>query len=548
MGAIGGLIGTAGGVSGTGISGPQGANVQNAVTPEMVQKAYATGQGGIEAQKALLDALQKQNGLGAQTNVMGQMQNLESAMGRAGGIQNQSAAMNLQQALNQQLAANQGAANVGAVFNQGQALASQLAGAGAVANQTQALEAQRQLAQQQQGTAQMYRDIAQGVGPNPAQAALNNATGQNVANQAALMAGQRGASANVGLLARQAAMQGANTQQQAVGQSAQMQAQQQLNALQGLGAQQAAIGNTQQSVAGIAGQQLAAQQALQSAMAGQAAQQVGLQQSGITAQAQQAQSQVAQQQAQQAALAAQANQQAQQQIAGTGAYTQATQGQQGQMLGAMGAQNQANVSSQGNINTANAALATKTMEGQQGMIGGLMQGAGQAAAMMADGGAVDVEQPKPPSPSSSFGQFLSSWGQGMNNQTEDQNAMSAMGAQSAGGRSMNKGATALASALSKFKPSSAPQGGTGTSATAPVAMAPVGMLSNGGLADHGGHVAANTFSQKAVKRGNSYANDKIPAMLSEGEIVIPRTVTQSSDPVRGAADFVAKVMAKRGKK
>ena len=73
--------------------------------------------------------------------------------------------------------------------------------------------------------------VASGQGPNPAQAMLNQETGQNVANQAALMAGQRGASQNVGLMARQAAQQGANLQQQAVGQGASMQAQQGLNAL-----------------------------------------------------------------------------------------------------------------------------------------------------------------------------------------------------------------------------------------------------------------------------------------------------------------------------
>lgn len=77
-------------------------------------------------------------------------------------------------------------------------------------------------------------DMSQGLGPNPALAQLNQATGQNVANQAALAAGQRGASGNVGLMARQAAQQGASTQQQAVGQGATMQAQQQIAAQQNL--------------------------------------------------------------------------------------------------------------------------------------------------------------------------------------------------------------------------------------------------------------------------------------------------------------------------
>lgn len=73
--------------------------------------------------------------------------------------------------------------------------------------------------------------VANGTGPNPAQAMLNQSTGQNVANQAALMASQRGVSANPGMIARQAAQQGANTQQQAAGQAATLQAQQRLGAL-----------------------------------------------------------------------------------------------------------------------------------------------------------------------------------------------------------------------------------------------------------------------------------------------------------------------------
>lgn len=73
--------------------------------------------------------------------------------------------------------------------------------------------------------------IANGTGPNPALAMLNQATGQNVANQASLAAGQRGSNANVGLLQRNAANAGVNAQQNAAGQAAILQANQQLNAL-----------------------------------------------------------------------------------------------------------------------------------------------------------------------------------------------------------------------------------------------------------------------------------------------------------------------------
>lgn len=76
--------------------------------------------------------------------------------------------------------------------------------------------------------------MTQGVGPNPAQTMLNQATGANVANQAALMAGQRGASGNVGLIARQNAQQGAATQQNAAGQAATLEAQTALGAQQNL--------------------------------------------------------------------------------------------------------------------------------------------------------------------------------------------------------------------------------------------------------------------------------------------------------------------------
>ena len=90
--------------------------------------------------------------------------------------------------------------------------------------------------------------MSQGQGPNPAQAELNQATGQNVAAQAALMAGQRGSSANVGQIARGAAQQGAATQQQAVGQGATLEAQQQIAAQQNL----ANLANNQATQAGNA--------------------------------------------------------------------------------------------------------------------------------------------------------------------------------------------------------------------------------------------------------------------------------------------------------
>lgn len=102
--------------------------------------------------------------------------------------------------------------------------------------------------QSQQQLLGQLQDQSQGKGPNPALAQLNQTTGQNVANQAALMAGQRGSGANAGLIARQAAQQGAATQQNAVGQAAILKAQQQL----------AAQGQLQQQQQAMIGQQAGA--------------------------------------------------------------------------------------------------------------------------------------------------------------------------------------------------------------------------------------------------------------------------------------------------
>lgn len=100
---------------------------------------------------------------------------------------------------------------------------------------------QQEVYAQQQSLAQALLAQSQGQGPNPAMAMLNQQTGQNIAGQGALMAGQRGASANPGMLARQIAMQGSGIQQNAVGQAAALQAQQQLSAQQALMQQQNAM-------------------------------------------------------------------------------------------------------------------------------------------------------------------------------------------------------------------------------------------------------------------------------------------------------------------
>lgn len=99
---------------------------------------------------------------------------------------------------------------------------------------TNALQAQNGIGNQSAVFNQLSQ-IAQGQGPNPAQAMLNQATSANIANQGALMAGQRGSSSNPGLIARQAAQQGGSLQQQAAGQGATMQANQSLGTINQMG-------------------------------------------------------------------------------------------------------------------------------------------------------------------------------------------------------------------------------------------------------------------------------------------------------------------------
>lgn len=137
--------------------------------------------------------------------------------------------------------------------------------------------------QNQQNVYKQLQGVANGTGPNPAQAMLNQSTGQNVANQAALAAGQRGAAGNVGLMARQAAQQGSAAQQTAAGQGATMQANQSLNALEQMGGiantqagnqLQATTADTQAQLANLQAQQ-GAQAAYNSAQSGVASAQAG---------------------------------------------------------------------------------------------------------------------------------------------------------------------------------------------------------------------------------------------------------------------------------
>ena len=353
----------------------------------------------------------------------------------------------------------------------------------------QALQGQNGIGNQSQVYNQL-QGVVNGTGPNPAQAMLNQQTGQNVAQQAALMAGQRGAASNVGLIARQAAQQGAATQQQAVGQGASLQAQQSLNAL------------------GAAGTL--------------------------------------------------ASNQVSNQIGATSTNTQAQLAEQQALLNAQSQYNSQQVASQASVNAANASMANTQMQGQQGFIGGVLNGAGAVLASaqggevhkMADGGGMDISSlstapaapitisaPTTQGPQSSFGKFLSGMGGSMGGGSSGSPGMQPSGAPQSGAMALNQGVSSAIQGISKK-----------LKGPGPTEDEDFDSYAKGGMARDfrgGGNVKAKNGKEKATVSGNSYANDKIPAVLSEGEVVIPRSVMQSSDPIRNSASFVQQVLAKR---
>ena len=90
-----------------------------------------------------------------------------------------------------------------------------------------------QIQNNQQALAQALLAQSQGQGPNPAQAALNQQTNQNIQQNQGMIASQKGI--NPALATRLAAENAGNMNQQAAGQAATLQAQQQLGAQGQLG-------------------------------------------------------------------------------------------------------------------------------------------------------------------------------------------------------------------------------------------------------------------------------------------------------------------------
>jgi hypothetical protein len=409
-------------------------------------------------------------------------------------------------------------------------------------NLLNAIQGQNGLGNQSQ-VYQQLQGVVNGTGPNPAQAQLAQATGQNVAQQASLAAGQRGAASNVGLLARQAAQTGSQAQQQAAGQAATLQAQQSLNALSGAGN----IANTQAS------NQIGATGALSQAFQGNQANLLNAQNNMNNANAQLANTQM---QGQQALIGSLTGSSAVGSILGSG-------GADGGEVGTDFGNFATNAVNPGSL----APAASKPSGGGGG--GGIMK----LAAFMAQGGTVQAPTATVDmGPQSMFGQFVTG---GVNP------GSLSMGSDS-GAQALTQG---VSKALTKKSPT-IPQGTGSAGAAGALAGAQAGLAPatpaidttpesspSDGMAK-GGMVSAmvspgerilspsdveqvrkgadplklgRTVPGKAKVEGpvNSYKNDTVPAKLSTGSIVVPRSETKSKEPSKNSRDFVNKTLAKK---
>lgn len=372
--------------------------------------------------------------------------------------------------------------------------------------------------------------VANGTGPNPAATQLAQATGNNVAATTAAMAGARGSGANVGLMARQAGQMGAQTQQNAAGQAATLQANQSLGALNQMGG--LATSQAGQQANAIAGLNQASQN-----------EQANL----LNATAQTNNANVAMQSNMNNANAGIAgiNAQGQQQIAG------------GLMNGAASAAMA--LAKGGRIPMADGG----TVAGPQSAAGKFLSGYNSVTAPQMAGPGAPQSGPQPSMPA------LQSGGIGMGKALVTGAKALLGGSPAPANTSSGNAPTANDWAAFAGAPgmtqtdanASMMQAGPTMGAAAPLAKGgkvPV-MLSPGekyltpqqaqavkqGKANP--LTVGKTVPGKAKVQGDSYSNDTVPAKLEKGGLVIPRSILQSDKPMRDAIKFVHAYMAKGGK-
>lgn len=371
---------------------------------------------------------------------------------------------------------------------------------------TKALAGQMPQALQQQAMlGEQLAGAVQGTGPSVAQRQLAEATGQNVAGLSAALAGQRGASANVGLTGRNIGQLGARSQQEMAQQASTLRAQEQIAARQQLaaltGQQVGALSEAQRQ--GIAGTQ-GAYQAEQQAIA---------ERNRINA------------------IIASGNQQFQAGLVGglLGAGASA-------LKGGVGGGGGANMAAGGEVTNENddeeqddffstfskAMSAQKPSQNPNYQAG---QMAGQAAGQAA-------------------GSALSSlFGKSVQGQTKGGYAGANLGVQTQMPQVINPMPTAANIGAMKLGLS---HGGKVPAMVSPgEKYLPPSEVKKVAKGEKDALSAGKTIPGKAKVSGDSYANDTVKATLQEGGIVIPRSVMQSDDPAEKARQFVAAVLAKK---
>lgn len=107
---------------------------------------------------------------------------------------------------------------------------------------------------------------------------------------------------------------------------------------------------------------------------------------------------------------------------------------------------------------------------------------------------------------------------------------------------------AVSPALGKaFDKVNAPPPGAGAPAASGADTAIMGASGGGEIHKYlsGGEAVADDPRERAKVAGNSPRNDKIPAMLSEGEVVLPRTVAQNPQPDK-VMEFLQRMRQSKG--
>lgn len=440
----------------------------------------------------------------------------------------------------------------------------------------QAVQAQNGLGNQSSVFNQL-QGVANGTGPNPAQTALANATGANVANQAAMAAGQRGAGQNVGMMQRQAANQGSAIQQNAAGQAANMQANQSLNALNQMGGLATNQANQQANATqGYSNSAQNAQGNILGAIANQNNANVGMQSNMNNANAGM-QGQIAGMQGQAAAGA----------MGGIGSAMQMIPGGMKSMFGGGGGGSPADFTSSMGMDSMGgggagmgetAAMAGNMMAAQGGMVpkryedGGMVDQSGMTPLQQSQGpqsaigksmvggydpmSAVNAPIMVAPAAPKGMGMGPSAAPEGEKPKEDDKKGQFNLGGAA-------KGAMSGASMGTMILP------GWGT------AIGAIGGGLIGAFNAEGGMVPSlvspgekylppkdvekvkqgakpldvgEKIPGKPKFKGNNYANDTVPKQLESGGIVIPNSVMQSKDAAKKAADFVAAVLKRQSLK